>query len=346
MPRSCTSRLLLNLRCGGSDESSVHVDEDASESSDTLRENLTEPIIDVNLVTDQISDESLQAELTTDTDDTFTKEENASSDESSEVPKDSIDNSEALDEIAEPSGDNYSKIQEILQRQSDFQLKAATRRAEAKSFHDEGNLSDAAMAFGEAALLLEEALELASLEANNADQKEKEATIQEERATCRLHEALCLFKDGRPEKCVQVCSDVLGDGVVVVEVSPDTADDEDEINNDTSKVDGEATCVEDKAEEKVEPSFKVVEGVSHATTSSISSQVRARAHLRRSKARLALGDLDGALEDGELNCNASFQLDFMQRFVFSHNTISLLNTQRRNRHSWGIVTPWHFTDVS
>ena len=65
----------------------------------------------------------------------------------------------------------------------------------------------------EAASLLDEAISITeSLEVK----EEEDETMVVERATCRLHEALCLFKDGRPGDCVEVCSDVLEDGVTVV----------------------------------------------------------------------------------------------------------------------------------
>ena len=48
------------------------------------------------------------------------------------------------------------------------------------------------------------------------DTEDDDSVIAVERATCRLHEALCLFKDGRPGDCVEVCTDVLGDRAAAV----------------------------------------------------------------------------------------------------------------------------------
>jgi hypothetical protein len=111
------------------------------------------------------------------------------------------------------------------------------------------------------------------------------------------------------QQSVQVCSEVLGDGVVVESaVLGETIGD----NVDTVSIDEEAgpdgigndveigsnELAVDHADQEKETDIS-----NHSTQSShksqISSQVRARAHLRRSKARLSLGDLDGAIEDGE-----------------------------------------------
>ena len=42
------------------------------------------------------------------------------------------------------------------------------------------------------------------------------SVIAVEKATCRLHEALCLFKDGHPGGCVEACTYVLGNGAASV----------------------------------------------------------------------------------------------------------------------------------
>ncbi|KAL7462513.1 hypothetical protein ACHAXS_002894 [Conticribra weissflogii] len=184
-------------------------------------------------------------------------------------------------------GDESSEL--ILEQQSKLRSSASERRAEGKNLHDAGDLSHAAEAFRHAAFMLDEAISLASEHSILSD--EDADAIVVERATCRLHEALCLLKDGRPGDCIDACSDVLGDGVAVVEIN------EEEATNDAN-ADWAGTHNASKANASV---VKVITAPTQDTKPSIretiSPIIRARAHHRRAKARLALGDLDGALDD-------------------------------------------------
>jgi hypothetical protein len=186
-------------------------------------------------------------------------------------------------------------------------LAASDRRASGKMLHDSGKLNDAAVAFREAALLLDETILLAA-ELSMDGTAEDDATsslsdisttnnelssIAVERATCRLHEALCLLKDGRPDECIAACTDVLQDGATVI-IPPLSHDKKDYEDLKQSEIEITANPFSG-----VKGSFKA----SHAKRSPqqmsviLPSQIRARAHHRRAKARLALRDLDGAFED-------------------------------------------------
>ncbi len=187
-------------------------------------------------------------------------------------------------------------------------LAASDRRASGKMLHDSGKLKDAAVAFREAALLLDEAILLATELSMDDSTAEDDATsslsdisttnnelsnMAVERATCRLHEALCLLKDGRPDQCIAACTDVLQDGATVISppLSNEEIDDED---SNQSMI--EITTIPFSG---ATGSFKASHAkLSHQLRNTmLPSQIRARAHHRRAKARLALEDLDGAYED-------------------------------------------------
>jgi len=168
---------------------------------------------------------------------------------------------------------------------------ASDQRAEGKTLHDSGNLADAALAFRKAASLLDEAITI-SIEFSEEDASDVDNdAITVERATYRLHEALCLFKDGRPGECIDACTDVLQDGVRVVPLEGET-DKRDEAEIDDPDASKTATISSVKI---ITSPVRKTSVNSRATT--IPPQIRARALHRRAKARLALDDLDGALED-------------------------------------------------
>eukprot|EP00985_Skeletonema_marinoi_P013317 scaffold6578_cov141-Skeletonema_marinoi.AAC.15 len=170
---------------------------------------------------------------------------------------------------------------------NELRTSASYKRAMAKTHHDNGNLKDASIAFREAAMLLDEAMEALSQSSSindNDAKEEEEGNIAVERATCRLHEALCLLKDGRPGDCVEACTDVLEDDVTVVPLDNESENGDDD----------DADPTQQAAVVKIIPSTTTT-GASNKPA--IPAQIRARAHHRRAKARLALGDLDGALED-------------------------------------------------
>jgi len=165
---------------------------------------------------------------------------------------------------------------------------ASDKRAEGKTLHDAGSLNDAAQSFREAALLLDKVI--ASSESSGGENAVDDINdVAVERATCRLHEALCLLKDSRPSACIEACTDVLEDGVTVVAPEGEKGEDDDADNND----DGSKPM----AAVKIVPAPTPASSTTSHSTSTIPPQIRARAHHRRAKARLALGDLDGALED-------------------------------------------------
>jgi len=118
-------------------------------------------------------------------------------------------------------------------------LIATELRQKGKTSHDSGDFSSAAVSFGTAADLL---LQCGS---------------EEDAATCRIHEALCRWKNDEYDECVRVCGTVLRD----------TDDDNEE---------EEGPCHR--------PAF-------------LSAAVRARAHHRRAKGKMSLGDEEGALDD-------------------------------------------------
>jgi hypothetical protein len=224
--------------------------------------------------------------------------------------KESTDEESSSTHLLTPTGETSSGDEAIAKLREG----ATQKRSEGKSLHDSGELHLASVAFHEAACLLQEALQ-AEDGTERTTKAEDVEQIAEECATCRLHEALCLFKNGEAERCVEVCSDVLGDGVLISasvatiderDVDSSMGDDNrmDEIAADTAAEE----CTDDFNNMKEETDNSEVEEKSVysapiSSNNSISSQVRARAHLRRSKARLALGDLNGALEDGEhINC--------------------------------------------
>lgn len=322
--KSSPSLPLYELRCGGDGISDGDVEGEDSSSfenaSIAVAEN-EESLIDVNIVDketdaeERTSDEEITNEneernvslqsrsefVDSGIDRVEDADEDVSKTELAETPTDStkseISDSEISDDIetidAEKdakSGTNTDDIslELILKQQSKLRSSASERRAEGKILHDAGDLSDAAEAFRHAASLLDEAISLAS---EHPISEEDADAIGVERATCRLHEALCLLKDGRPGDCIDACSDVLGDGVAVVEM------DEEEVANDAN-VDDAGTHNDSQATAAV---VKIITAPTSETKPftrpTISPIIRARAHHRRAKARLALGDLDGALED-------------------------------------------------
>ena len=182
-----------------------------------------------------------------------------------------------------------------------LRLAASDRRAVGRTLHDSGNLNDAALAFREAALLYDETILLATelsmggyyeydaasplSKINNTNNEHSNMAV--ERATCRLHEALCLLKDGRPDECIAACTDVLQDEVTVFIPTILNGRKENEDNNDDKQNVVETSTVP-FSRAIISPRLKDL---------IIPPQIRARAHHRRAKARLALRDFDGAYED-------------------------------------------------
>ncbi|KAL3806509.1 hypothetical protein ACHAXA_003881 [Cyclostephanos tholiformis] len=215
-----------------------------------------------------------------------------------------------------------------------LRLAASDRRALGKMLHDSGKLNDAAVAFREAALLLDESILVAAeLSVHSTTEVDATSYLSEisttndehcnmavERATCRLHEALCLLKDGRPNECIAVCTDVLQDGATVI-IPPLPNEKKDDVDKKQNKIEIAITPIS-----RVKGSLKA----SHAKRSlcpanmMIPSQIRARAHHRRAKARLALRDLDGAYQDAR--CAAFLgdknAVQFYGRLMREGNTVA------------------------
>ena len=84
---------------------------------------------------------------------------------------------------------------------------AAELRKQGKVSHDDGSFSDAAAQFHQAANLLEAGFEK-ELEESQGDDT-TEVNLQEEWATCRLHESLCHLKAEDFEQCIEACSSLL-----------------------------------------------------------------------------------------------------------------------------------------
>ncbi|EJK47093.1 hypothetical protein THAOC_34211, partial [Thalassiosira oceanica] len=273
---------------GGSDGEENGQDDDGSElleaqaqSDGSGDETASDtPVIDVSIMngpgdyeTGQEEESSSEEEGTTATSEASVTIDAAEPDiaESEEHDSQSIDEDDQRASAPDPNEESESDLSEII---GDLQCRASDRRAEGKELHDAGNLSEAAAAFHAAATLLDEAIEVQQIADAEAD-----GSVSLERATCRLHEALCLLKDGRPEECIAACSDVLQDGVRVVAA-------------------GEVVGADPDDPEAAETAKSVVvEPAASKRRDSLPPQIRARALHRRAKARLAVDDLDGALED-------------------------------------------------
>ena len=255
-----------------------------SDEADVLENNSNNSEEDENIDEKSAEDEEDTEDTTSENVD-VNDNSNTSIIESESSEDDEYDEDSTDEETTTPPLDVY-EIQS-----NELRTSASDKRALAKTHHDDGNLKDAAIAFREAAMLLDEAMEALSqsASANENSKNEEEEGIAVERATCRLHEALCLLKDGRPGDCVEACTDVLEDDVTVVPLDDDDNKNSENDSDDNLEQPKQAAVV------KIIPATTATTGTTKKVT--IPAQIRARAHHRRAKARLALGDLDGALED-------------------------------------------------
>lgn len=267
---------LFGVRCGG--DSTIDSEEAFVAESKIISESIGVNVASTDTVggaIDEPSHDDLSVENDIDEDESKQSADTGSSEEASLIPDESI--------------------KEFTQ----LRIDAAEKRAEGKTLHDSGDLASASKAFHEAASLLSSALQQSSINPGEIDSIGLSDTdqISEEFATCRLHEALCLFKNGEAERCVQVCTDVLGDGTVVEhdnDISSSVNEVQSSVRNNDQLLNQEAVTTNEDEDRGENKAARIT-----TTDNSISSQVRARAHLRRSKARLELGDLDGAIEDGK-----------------------------------------------
>lgn len=225
--------------------------------------------------------------------------------------QDSIQSS--LMSSADEGNDEENVAYDMLVREIEvLQNKALELRSKGKELHDSGDFTLAADTFQKAANELEAAVKSFGEQEGVVTEKIENVALStklaEERATCRLHEALCHLKNKNYAESISSCTDVLLDGVQVVQ-----ADNKDEAQgepNEDDDKDEEIESEEFQDEEDVDDVKKkqktMVVRVSPTggggvtvmkNTPELSPAVRARAYHRRAKARLALGDTSGALED-------------------------------------------------
>ncbi|KAL9179333.1 hypothetical protein ACHAXT_008623 [Thalassiosira profunda] len=300
---SLGAEIVFGLRGGGIDEEAVaDIEVDVAVDVDVPSEQ--PPVVDVSVVE---SEDTTMVHVTDDDDGSVEMSDTSraqsadlakagGSEESySDASEESLAESSDADISDSSSNPTIEVDPELVEKQSQLRTSAGDRRAEGKTLHDVGSLSEAADAFRDAASLLDEALDI--------PYGEEEADIAVERATCRLHEALCLLKDGRPGECVEACSDVLGDGVTVEPLEEGEFEDGASESADASAdvdADTDVDATTDEGETKSTPAVKVITQPASTDVSSsltIPPPIRARALHRRAKARLALDDLDGAVED-------------------------------------------------
>lgn len=169
------------------------------------------------------------------------------------------------DDIEKLAEEEEEEEETIVLTKEEIIEKSIELRQFAKEYHDDGDFEKAAETFREAATII-----------MNTD--------EESAATCILHEALCFLKQQKYAQCITSCSHVLQDGIQVVftEQKKNTDEEDDE---------------EDENGETMTTAVITTASTTTNTNNNVSVAVRARAHHRRAKARLALGDTSGALDD-------------------------------------------------
>lgn len=197
------------------------------------------------------------------------------------------------------------------------QTEASNLRIQGKQLHDDGDFQSAAQTFQKAASELdfvisiyqenlhehheeEELGESGDSDCDHDNYNERDhlshsdlLKLSEERATCRLHEALCHLKNKNYADSIVSCTDVLMDGVQIVPFTEKYNDDEEDEEKNT--VYGNNAKEHQAVVVRISPSGGG--GKTATSTIELSAAVRARAYHRRAKARLALGDTTGALDD-------------------------------------------------
>ena len=284
----CRRMMLLDLRCG-SDTHEEEEEEEAIINESTIGDdgikNSKEAIIiaAVNVAS------ATTAVMNVAYDENENDDGDASSSEQQEVAntihtvmideegKESYNNSNSSmeDEEAEDKVNvTAQQHQQLLLQQ--LQLATTNKRTEAKILHDCGKLHDAAVAYSDAVVLLDEIILLTSLAASTFDDDD-DAVVNNnntmaivDRATCKLHEALCLLKDGRPKECITACTNILVD---------QQGGDNDSINM------------------QYHGSSSSSSSSSNTNNILLPAQIRGRAYHRRAKAKLAIYDINGALDD-------------------------------------------------
>lgn len=171
---------------------------------------------------------------------------------------------------------------------------ASQLRIKGKEFHDAGDFDNASETFEKAAIELEGIISTLKVSTNMHFDIELSKELTEERATCRLHEALCHLKNKKYAESIASCTSVLMDGVEVIVV--DSSDDADDDDDDDSLAEDEGSKQSQSKSSIVCINARVDDSAS-SDIAQLSPAVKARAYHRRAKARLALGDTAGALDD-------------------------------------------------
>mmetsp|Transcript_14584 Transcript_14584/g.21894 ORF Transcript_14584/g.21894 Transcript_14584/m.21894 type:complete len:624 (+) Transcript_14584:141-2012(+) len=172
------------------------------------------------------------------------------------------------------------------------QENASQLRIKGKEFHDAGDFDKASETFQKAAIELEGIISTLKVSTDMHIDIELSKQLTEERATCRLHEALCHLKNKKYAESIASCTSVLMDGVEVIVV--DSSDDDDDYVDSSE---------EDEVSEQSQSKSSIVrinasdDDSASSDIAQLSPAVKARAYHRRAKARLALGDTAGALDD-------------------------------------------------
>jgi len=325
--RRCT---VLNVR-GGEDSPQTA----SSEETDDIEVPVSTPKSNVSEDLEAgIDIEDVESELTeTETETEYDFESYDDEDAESEATSSSVTNPE---EISEVEGSSKIDVEVMIQNQDSIessltssadeeenvaydmlvreiellQNKALELRSKGKELHDSGDFTLAADTFQKAANELEAAVKSFGEQEDIVTEKIENVALStklaEERATCRLHEALCHLKNKNYAESISSCTDVLLDGVQVVQADEESEDeliedgDEDE-EAESEDVQNEEDVDDDKKKKKTMVVRVSPTGGGGVTvmknTPELSPAVRARAYHRRAKARLALGDTSGALED-------------------------------------------------
>lgn len=214
---------------------------------------------------------------------------------------------------------------------------ATELRARGKELHDAGDFVSAANTFARAAQLLNDAfLNTPPRNASDLHQHDNDSDtdyepqndpismpdVLTEYATCRLHEALCHLKSQDFVSCIMACTDILDDGISVVPLddASKTTEHQETTNSSPKQKKQTKPKISKTPQEQhstestnnTSPKRVAVVRIAAATTTpttttsssstkqiklDISTAARARAFHRRARARLALGDSSGALDD-------------------------------------------------
>lgn len=306
--RSLTEIDPLHIPRGG--ETRENDDEKKSEEKHS-EENIESKKTNTINISKNENNESVGTEIYDDT--TFNESESDDIDESCQqeiiitTTHDLVEESDSLEGTSSSISETDS-----VSSESDFQLnahesselnlliesnrdKASQLRVEGKELHDSGELDLAATTFHKAASILDGVLSEMLSSSSEYDNKPGISLLQEihqESATCRLHQALCALKSQQYQQCIDTCTFLLEDDVTSVQGKSDSTTDQ--ITDNSFLPEITTTTVMHTSPISPQPSLRPY---SSSTLPTLSTAIRARAHHRRAKAKLALSDAEGALED-------------------------------------------------